>query len=384
MYIYYVFIFISFLVYLLLNQKYRVKMTNQYEIDFVQNSYRKELKKKKAFIIMVSILLLLIISFRDISVGTDSYAYLKDYQINYNILPFSSFIEFIKEENGFRIILLILHRLGINWRGFQILYAALVTISLGLFCYKYSDNLFITYLLYVTIGTFAMSLTGIRQTIAIALVLFIYNLLDNKKYVPALLLYVVASSTHYTALFMIILFFLELLIKNKKRNFSFWIFIGIIIPILSYFFTKKILDIFSFLLLDKYKYSGYYTTLNSTLNPVVIIMYSILFLYILTGIILSKNKLTDKDIKFFILSSFFIGCYLASGTVYMLARLSYYFSPFFIVLLTNNINNFYLNKRSKIVIELLLCLICLIAFTISIPGSSYGIDNYHFSISSYS
>lgn len=67
MYIYYVFIFISFLVYLLLNQKYRVKMTNQYEIDFVQNSYRKELKKKKAFIIMVSILLLLIISFRDIS-----------------------------------------------------------------------------------------------------------------------------------------------------------------------------------------------------------------------------------------------------------------------------------------------------------------------------
>ena len=51
MYIYYVFIFISFLVYLLLNQKYRVKMTNQYEIDFVQNSYRKELKKKKAFII---------------------------------------------------------------------------------------------------------------------------------------------------------------------------------------------------------------------------------------------------------------------------------------------------------------------------------------------
>lgn len=359
-------------------------MTNQYEIDFVQNSYRKELKKKKAFIIMVSILLLLIISFRDISVGTDSYAYLKDYQINYNILPFSSFIEFIKEENGFRVILLILHRLGINWRGFQILYAALVTISLGLFCYKYSDNLFITYLLYVTIGTFAMSLTGIRQTIAIALVLFIYNLLDNKKYVPALLLYVVASSIHYTALFMIILFFLELLIKNKKRNFSFWIFIGIIIPILSYFFTKKILDIFSFLLLDKYKYSGYYTTLNSTLNPVVIIMYSILFLYILTGIILSKNKLTDKDIKFFILSSFFIGCYLASGTVYMLARLSYYFSPFFIVLLTNNINNFYLNKRSKIVIELLLCLICLIAFTISIPGSSYGIDNYHFSISSYS
>lgn len=384
MYIYYVFIFISFLVYLLLNQKYRVKMTNQYEIDFVQNSYRKELKKKKAFIIMVSILLLLIISFRDISVGTDSYAYLKDYQINYNILPFSSFIEFIKEENGFRVILLILHRLGINWRGFQILYAALVTISLGLFCYKYSDNLFITYLLYVTIGTFAMSLTGIRQTIAIALVLFIYNLLDNKKYVPALLLYVVASSIHYTALFMIILFFLELLIKNKKRNFSFWIFIGIIIPILSYFFTKKILDIFSFLLLDKYKYSGYYTTLNSTLNPVVIIMYSILFLYILTGIILSKNKLTDKDIKFFILSSFFISCYLASGTVYMLARLSYYFSPFFIVLLTNNINNFYLNKRSKIVIELLLCLICLIAFTISIPGSSYGIDNYHFSISSYS
>ena len=382
MYIYYILIFISILLFLIFNEK--SNYNEQGTVGLTDHKHNKILKNRTKFVIAISICLIIVMAFRDKTVGTDTYAYLQEFNSTTNVPVFSlSFWDFLKGEYGYKLLLAIMHSIGINWREFQLIYAIVVSLTLGMFFYKYSHNIYVTYLLYITIGTFAMSLTGIRQTIAIVLCIILYSFLEKKKYIIALMLYLFASSIHYTALIMGVLFFLSIMFKNKKKQSLFWISVGLIIPILCYFFTGDILNKFSFMLLNKYEYSGYYKELNSSLNPLVLLMYGTFALFIFSGILWSKRKLNDTDILFYVMSSLFIGCYLASGTVYMLARLSYYFSPFFIISLTNTVDFLPLNKRSKMMINFLLCIFCIMAFAISIPDNSYGIDKYIFSINSY-
>lgn len=380
MYIYYLLILTLFFSYLLIYRNSNLTFVNLDNIE--KANYDNYFNRRKVFyLVLTTIFLSFIVALRDNTVGTDTNAYFQEFYLTYSI-PFSSLslIDFVKGEYGYKLLLVLSHQIGINWRLFQFFYALLVSSSLAFFFYKYSTNTYVSCLLYITIGTFAMSLTGIRQSIAIALVLYAYLCLKKKKYFITTLLLFYASSVHYTSLIMVVLLILNFMIENLDIKTSTWISIGWLIPISLFLFTDKILNKFSFMLLNKYEYSGYYNELNSTLNPIVIIMYITLFIYIFFGIYFHKRNLKKEEILFYIMSSLFVGCYLASGTVYMLARLSYYYSPFFIVLLTNTINYLPLNKKSKIIVEILLCFFCVLAFVISIPGNSYGIDNYIFSI----
>ena len=385
MFIYYILIFISFILLVIfkgnLNHTIVLDCNNISSNDYMSG---KTLKNRKKFVILISICLIVIIAFRDKTVGTDTYAYLREFNNTTNI-SFStlSFGDFFKGEYGYKLLLVLMHDIGINWREFQVIYAVVVISTVGVFFYKHSRNIYVSYLLYITIGTFAMNLTGIRQTIAVTLCIGLYQFLEKKRYVIAVALYLLASSIHYTALIMGVIFLVNIILKDKKKLSLFWTGVGIIIPILSYFFIGDILNKFSFMLLNKYEYSGYYTELNSSLNPIVLFMYGSFTIYIFCGILWNKKNLNGTDIIFYVMSSIFLGCYLASGTVYMLARLSYYFSAFFIVSLTNTVDFLPLNKRSKMQVNFLLCVLCIMAFAISIPGNSYGIDKYIFSIKSY-
>lgn len=380
MYIYYLLILILFFSQLLIYGKSNLTFVNLDNIERV-NYDNNFIRKKVFYLVLATIFFSLIVAFRDNTVGTDTNAYFREFYLTYSI-PFSSLslIDFVKGEYGYKLLIMISHQIGINWRLFQFFYALLVSSSLAFFFYKYSTNTYVSCLLYITIGTFAMSLTGIRQSIAIALVLYAYLCLKKKKYILTTLLLFYASSVHYTSLIMVGLLILNFMIENLDIKIRTWIIIGWLIPITLFFFTDKILNKFSFMLLNKYEYSGYYNELNSTLNPIVIIMYITLFIYTFFGIYFHKRCIKNEEILFYVMSSLFVGCYLASGTVYMLARLSYYFSPYFIVLLTNTINYLPLNQKSKIIVEILLCFLCVLAFVISIPGNSYGIDNFIFSI----
>ncbi len=342
-----------------------------------QGSKVKGISISRITIIALCTLLFIIIAFRGVSVGTDTASYYHEYLSLNSFSPPRSFIEFIKNEYGYTLIVFIFKSLRFSWLLFQIFYAFLLSFSIGLFIRRFSQNILVSFILFITIGVFPMFLTGLRQSIAIAFILISFVLAQKKHFIISFIFLVLSFSVHYTSLVCIIIPIVYLLSFVKKKKFLI-VAVSLLIPIIARFFGNNIFDLFSFVLLNKYDNSGYYGSRNLTLNPIVLLMYWVMFLFITLGVIFSKRKMTTIDAIFYLLSSVFVACLEMSSVVYMLARLSYYFSFFFIIAVTNSIKNYPLSNDVKKITVLIIVILCSISFFISIPGGSFGIDNYSF------
>ena len=339
-----------------------------------------DLSRNKRFVFFFALFALaLIIGLRGIGVGTDTAAYYEIYTSSSVVTFPNSFADFIKGEYGYRIINWLFLKAGFSWLGFQLIYGLFISSVICFFVYKYSRSFVSSFFVFVTIGVFPMALTGMRQTLSICFALLMYMSLEKKHYLGFLIFYLVSVLIHYTSLVNIIIVIPFLLIhKAKGIKPSFWLIVGLLIPFAFRFFFKDLLNFFSGFLLDKYSYNGYYSSRNLQLNPLVFLMNWSIYAFIFIGLFVCRKRVSKRTICFYVLSSFYLGFYEATRTVYMVGRLAYYFSFYLVVLLCNVIDFLPLNKSLKRFIYFAVCFVCLLAFVVSTPGSSYGIDNYSF------
>lgn len=97
---------------------------------------------------------------------------------------------------GFNLVNSILKHLGASTQTFLMFYA-IVTVSIYLwFLRKYSNNLWLTLFLFITMGVYTFTLAAIKQCVAVAFCLLATDCALRKKWVPFVLWIAVATMFH--------------------------------------------------------------------------------------------------------------------------------------------------------------------------------------------
>lgn len=125
-----------------------------------------------------------------------------------------------------------------DYQIFLIIVAAIFFILMGITIYKYSQNPYQSFLLFSTLFYSFFAITGIRQTIATAIVVFGgIKFIKERKLIPFLLLFLIAVPIHMSSICFLPFYFLSRIKINKGTLFGYWVAIG-----LSYLFRTPFMN----------------------------------------------------------------------------------------------------------------------------------------------
>lgn len=252
--IYFIFILLTFILY---KGIYKIPIGYKNEVDSV-------VKARRNFTILSCLLLIIIISFKDISVGTDTVRYY--YHFLYDGLPNWRDGNIAGEELGFRSLEYYCREFGFNWIEYSLLTSLIIVAPMGYFFYKYSDNIWASFFLYIAIGSFAHNMTALRQSLAAAMVLIATIALFNKKYHFFILFVFAGFLFHYSAIAALVLGIIPFI--KYKNNFQLTILL--LVPLLVKIAGNVLFSFIGVYLPERY--DGYESQ-TYTMNPVLELMW---------------------------------------------------------------------------------------------------------------
>ena len=336
--------------------------------------------RKKTFVVLAGLGLLVIMGLRHEYVGVDTQTYLQLFHMSdsyewkdfFTISKGVSFMDLLDEERGFWFVCKLLRTLRVSDQMFLFLYGAAVTYMISSCIMKYCKNPFWGFYLMSTLGFFTMAMSGIRQTIAACILLFGIDCMIQKKPIRYILLTLLATSFHQSAIFSIVFYLIRNLRINKTNGMimaficaTSILFQSFLTSILNYFIPKKFDNLYG---LSSSKY---------LVNPMVILIAILIPLFCL--FFWEKHKLKDEqEIRAYSI------CYLGSfcnviTTVLslssiMIGRMSYYFMFYNVILLGNVISDIE-DRNTRYIASI---------FAVLLPGymffksQSLGIAPYYF------
>lgn len=158
---------------------------------------------KLAFQVFATVSLWVVIAFRDFGFGPDTTGYIARYEsLQYDSLAevASRILDSSEKDPIFYLVAKIISDFGASPRMWLAILAAVFSISLGYAVYRYSPEPFLSYVVVVSLGFLYFSMTGLRQTLAMSVLLWSYGALRDRRPVRFLLLVVLASAFHSAAL----------------------------------------------------------------------------------------------------------------------------------------------------------------------------------------
>ncbi len=209
------------------------------------------------------------------------------------------------------------------------------------FIYKYSPNIYLSALLFVTLGFYGFSLTGFRQSIAISLCLWAYDFAKKRKIIPFVLIVLLAGTIHQTSIIFLCVYALGWFKLNAK-DLLIVFFICLAVFLLGNTFIGLFNSLFHM------HYEGYQN--SSILGRVLrIIIYGIIFVLLF----FAKQNQTVKSLPCFSerlsLLTFILmvggTCYLLSFRVQAMERISFYFTNSIVYVAIPNITSSFKNKK---------------------------------------
>lgn len=115
-----------------------------------------------------------------------------------------------------------------NYQVFLIIVAVVFFVLMGVAIYKYSDNPYQSFLLFSALFYSFFAITGIRQTLATALVVFGgMKFIKERKLIPFLLLFVIAIPLHFSSICFLPFYFISRIKINKGTLCGYWVAIGL-------------------------------------------------------------------------------------------------------------------------------------------------------------
>lgn len=195
--------------------------------------------KRKTFIIICCIQWVLISSLRADSVGADTVNYMRLFDVHNNMsweavllaakdYYFGSEVA-VDYELGYVIFEKLIGSISSSHLFYKMVIATIFMSALGVFIYKNSEDPFISFIIYDALMYNMFSLTGYRQVVSVAIgILFGYEYIKKRKFIPFLILVLVASLFHKSTLFFIVFYFLA----DKKITQKYLIVISALIMFL--------------------------------------------------------------------------------------------------------------------------------------------------------
>lgn len=347
-----------------------------FNISEQQNHFVPEDKIRKRNVLFMGIVLFLLMGLRGVNVGVDTLSYKMNYFEPISTTPSKYF--FYNDEWGFLVFVSSIKFLLNEYQVFLLITGAIISFSFSMLFYKTSQNIFLSFLLHLTVGLFTMTMSGTRQSLAVCFTIFAFFILrwkGNKllKLILYALFLFLAYIFHNSALIFIpvILFQKIKLTKNKALV----LFVSTLIlclfrtwfaPAIELLMPERYRDIE--MLSDLYK-------LNAILG-IMAVFY--------TGVCLffwNPTKWTEREWNLnsvlFVMSCINLIMVFLGYNSNQLNRLSYYFVSYNMILIPNVIDTIS-DKETRIVGFVLCVILSILAFAISTPGGTLGIDNYQF------
>lgn len=331
------------------SQATRVAYTN-----LIQKPDKAALRFKRnatAFVVLFLLVLWALTAFRAPEIGNDTINYINFY----NTIGETGIHGELELEIGYKVYCLILNYLGFGPRAFLIITATICWLGVGIYILKYSKNILFSLCLAFCF-CFSNFTNILRQDLAMVIILYVYVLFKHKKYIPSLLLLLIAGLFHNSAFCFILIYFYKFF--PKKPLTVFILCAIIVLASVTGLFTKilvQILPIYSSYFYSEYGGTGYLAVTVSLIRNSVfyIILYS------------ATKYLKDRESKIIygngLLSLFFI-CF--GFTVNLFSRINFYFLFPMIVDIPNSLYSGKFKSRNFWII--IIGLILLAYFVISL------------------
>lgn len=302
-------------------------------IKAASNTYRKR------YIVIISIILILQSGLRHVAVGEDTYTYylgFKDIALMSWDNVEQSFWEYFRfsvgKDPGFLIFQKLFQILTVDFQWFLVFIAFLFFISFGIFLYKNTTTIsdcIMAYLIYSIMFYTFYSYTGLRQTIAMSLILLGYEFIKKRKLFSFIIIILLASLIHKSALIFLLFYGLTYIRSTKRLIWA----VLFCFPVLL-FFSEKISYYFIAV-------TGSYNEYESTdkYRPITFVALMLILALIAAfnhDAIVKKNKLMKFYFVAFSMAVFFMA-FVFEIHGYM--RVVQYFSFFMVLLIPEIINS---------------------------------------------
>lgn len=324
------------------------------------------INKKARVCIIFSICWILLSGLRGMSIGPDTRAYGQDFidivETPWSVLldnivqktsSFSSFLESnpMNKDPGFKIITKCISVIAPTYQLYLIGVALMFMPLLGRFLYKNTKNPFLGFLLFDCLFYSFYAITGIRQTLATALIVFIgYDYIKERKLIKFLLISGIAFFIHKSALCFVPFYFISEIKITRRIIISFTLFI-----VFSFVFRYQLMNFLS-IFMGYEQYNRQYDT-SGPITFTLLIFAVFIFCIIFKKSMLKKTK--DFKYKFLALSMslFFLPLAFIDPSA---MRVSYYYALFLMILIPDIIELFSLNQKKFITLIITILMILLL------------------------
>lgn len=361
--VYYILILIVLLCYF---QHCGVMHTDQC-VDKNVGKWKKQISIDRGWlaIIIVSFSIIIVNGFRDFSVGSDTSRYMLVFTDH--IYGTGSQIFRVRADWLFTVFSNICSTI-MTPRLFLVFIACILVISVVKFSVIYTDNAIFNLFLYITLGLFSLNMTGIRQSLAICMILYAYRLAKKGKLILFLSVIFIASIMHLSAIACVILYPIAKIRSIKADKALMILFLA---PLSCLGGAELVSKMVYFLKLEKY----YDFLLQSGINYKCFILYFGIVVLATLFTIVENKEISEKNASLFLLGIVCSMCYAVAPRVYLFDRMGLYFMTFLLAYLTNTLMNLK-NTKSRRLAILATIGISILWFGVSTPGGSLGIDNY--------
>lgn len=313
-----------------------------------------EMEKKK-YCISFALIWIIILGFRHPSMGIDlgfnnDYGgYLREYIYIGNLSWKKCFTQqILNYEKGYVIFNKMLNLLSDDYQFLIFACASIPMIFVARWIYKNSDDPRLSSIIYLGLPCFAINFSGLRQALAIAITLWAFECIKQKKLNKFVLIVLLASTFHSSALFFLIAYPLYHVRFNKNMSIA-----TMIIPIIVYIFRIPLFVVFSKVFEDN-------AVIEQSSDTLLFIVFYSIYIF---GVIFGKD--TDTE-EIGARNLFLIACVCqAFGGIYSTAmRVGYYFMLYLVVLLPKIVYNIALPKSQfrKLRSGMLMYIIILLCF----------------------
>ena len=332
----------------------------------------KNAKKSRSNLFFAILPLYLIMALKSVSVGSDTISYYHRYIDASNILT---------------AIQMIFHDiLGAPFFVYYAVVAAIICYILALFLKYYSDNIYLSLITYMTIGLFTMSMSGIRQMLAISFCTIplivakargeaVFSSKKSKRrfFFLGLFCVLLAFSFHNSALvFFPILFMFN--IRLTKRQTIIIVIVATVVSLLLRPVIVALMTMFAFgNRYQQYDFNeGYAMNILILLIPIIIGLFCVL---------ISRPENNDKYYsRYLSLMFIFLALQIAFNNLALshaqISRLGYYFLNSYVILIPYAIKKVALWIRPTVVVAMLS--LFLVYFYLGTNGGTLKIDDYKF------
>ncbi|MCT4798288.1 EpsG family protein [Exiguobacterium profundum] len=306
---------------------------------------RHEIPSRRAWFVSFATIQWIVLSgFRDVTVGADTAQY-KALFLQSQTLPLGAFtdrffeIVFTESEDpGFYLFQRLIQYVITDYQVYLVLIAMIFMIPLGYFIYKYSSEPLISFLLFSVLFYEFFAVTGLRQTVATALVVLVgYHFVRARKLGWFLLLVCIAMTIHKSSLIFVPFYFLA----NKQLTKAYLMtMFGVVIGL--FVFRNSFFDLLV-------QVSGYET--YSAMEGAGAVNFSLMLLSVLFMALWRKDQILANNpsaIHFF--NALLLAACLLPLTFLnpSMMRLVQYFSLFLLLMIPEIVGTF--ERRERLVV----------------------------------